>query len=462
MKKKIREMEEAKVEEACNMAAEVIGACRILMTRPFPYFSKAIFTLKSVESFDLPTMGVDKYWRLYYNPEFTCKLNKSEILGVLLHELYHMLRNHASRCGNRNHKLWNYAADMEINDDVEGVFEVPGKNQRVEFKLPDNDELMRPVRASSYDFEEGLFAEEYYEKLIDKMDEEDITIHGVNCDCEEKGEDCPSEGQQWGGSIADGESREWEDGKGAGDEELPGMTESEKELIKRACAQEAKDFASKNPGNMPAGVLRWADIVVGPSKTDWRKILLSQIKRVFSSLRGKADYSYSRMSRRQLPGRSVNRPIFPGMVKPEINVACVVDTSGSISDKDLAYMMAEIDKVMKSCDVPRVRVVSCDSTVHSDTTVENLKDLKYDIKGGGGTDMGLALSYLSKKRKGNPVPSAVIVLTDGYTPWHKYAPPFNVVVAIIGDYTHKEVPDYAKMVVIDPEEVQRKHQDKPF
>lgn len=423
--KELRKENKEISEEVRKQARDSIVACRWLLTRIYPYFSNAWWSLQVIESTACPTMGVDAGWRLYYNPEFTLKLSRSEILATLVHELFHMIRNHHKRCGDRDPEQWNWAADLEINDDVQYDREISigGNSQKISIKLFDN-----ALFAETYGYDPGLLAEEYY-----NMIEGDPNV-------KKKVESCK---ERVGGSIADGQSREWEDGKDIDSQDFPALSDIEKEIIKRQCAEDAQK-RQKEAGDVPAGVQRWAETVVS-SKTDWRKLLTNKVKKALANLYGTYDYSYSTLSRRRLP-----KIILPGMVSPEVHLTVVVDTSGSVSDKDLAVINGEIDKLIRTCDISQIRVVSCDATIHTDVYARNLSDLKYNIKGGGGTDMGIALSYLSKPRKGKPVPSLVIVLTDGYTPWHEHKPPFNVIVALVGDYTYDEAPSYASLIKIDP------------
>jgi hypothetical protein len=46
------------------MAAKIIAQAR------WPYLSTLIFSLRIVETPDLPTLAVDAGWRMYYNPAF--------------------------------------------------------------------------------------------------------------------------------------------------------------------------------------------------------------------------------------------------------------------------------------------------------------------------------------------------------------------------------------------------------
>ena len=95
-------------------------------------------------------MAVDSGWRCYYHPDFL--ENSLEVIEtILIHELYHLLRNHHTRRGSRDPLIWNIAADCEINDDL-----IEAGHSFKELDVPLPQKLGLP---------KGKLAEEYYEAL---------------------------------------------------------------------------------------------------------------------------------------------------------------------------------------------------------------------------------------------------------------------------------------------------------
>src|SRR5262249_32109685 len=83
----------------------------------------------------------------------------------------------------------------------------------------------------------------------------------------------------------------------------------------------------KQPGTVPAGLLRWAEEVLNP-KVDWRAVLAAELRRAVAEVCGAVDYSYRRPSRRA----SVTAPVvLPALRRPVPEVAVVCDTSGSMT-----------------------------------------------------------------------------------------------------------------------------------
>jgi len=97
-----------------------LAAGRIKARQKVPFLSHAIMSMVPKEAPGLNTMGVTKNWMLLWDPEWLLTLTLDEVAAVLVHEVSHLLRDHAGRCAAMaaDHSLWNIAADMEINDDI--------------------------------------------------------------------------------------------------------------------------------------------------------------------------------------------------------------------------------------------------------------------------------------------------------------------------------------------------------
>jgi len=182
----------------------------------------------------------------------------------------------------------------------------------------------------------------------------------------------------------------------------------------------------KEAGTVPAGLLRWAESVLR-ARVDWRRVLAAELRRGISDVSGCVDYSYRRPSRRS---RSVGRVILPALRRPVPEVAVVCDTSSSMTDDQLAEVLAEVDGVLRSVGVRSqgVGVLSCDAAVHTVKRVSSARQV--ELVGGGGTNMAAGIEEAVQAR---PRPGVVVVLTDGYTPWPSEAPKgVHVVVGLVG------------------------------
>lgn len=85
---------------------------KIVMKNPF--FAMIVLSQDTIYTQDVPTMGVDGK-NIYVNLGFVSKLTPDEVIGVLIHECFHLCWNHVTRRGQRNPSLWNMATDYTIN-----------------------------------------------------------------------------------------------------------------------------------------------------------------------------------------------------------------------------------------------------------------------------------------------------------------------------------------------------------
>ena len=94
----------------------------------------------------------------------------------------------------------------------------------------------------------------------------------------------------------------------------------------------------------------------------------------------------------------------------------MLDTSGSISDRNIQLFLGHMNKAMRSCDM-MVTLIECDDGVHKVT--EKVKKISYTkgitIHGRGGTDLTKGLDEIIK-REGKKR-CRLVVLTDAATPW---------------------------------------------
>jgi len=470
-----------------------VQAARMSLAKRRPYLASALWSLCPVKADDLvTTMGVDQWWRLYYNSEAVRQWPVDEIAGVLYHELCHLIRDHAGRGRDLDDPgEWNVCGDAEINDNLikEG------------FKLPGN-----PVTPAAIGQPEGLLAEEYYARRTQQRaqsssgdnvqsdpkgdpsddagapetgnspnspaqpetgsgaQEANSGTPGINPGQPESGSGAPgtnpkqpdansgateagdqahvtAPGAGKCGSCATGRQEPWEEGP-PDEGSSPGISRGEAEMIRRDVARRIIE-ESQSMGSIPSYWKRWAEEKMRP-KVDWRRELSAAVRHALSDVAGASDYTYRRPSRRQ--GNVGNgKVVFPSMRRPVPSVAVVVDTSGSISDKQLSQALAEVSGVLKSAGQREgIRVLAVDAAVQSCRRV--FRPEQVELAGGGGTDMGKGLEAAERLR---PKPQVVIVITDGYTPWPEEPPAkTRVIVGLVGGGTG---PGWAKTIKIGGE-----------
>ena len=137
---------------------------------------------------------------------------------------------------------------------------------------------------------------------------------------------------------------------------------------------------------------------------DWRELLQQQIESTV-----KSDFTWSRPSRK---GWHMDA-VMPGM-KPgeQIELVIGIDTSGSITDKDLKIFLSEIQGIMDSYDEYKITVMGWDTEVHNvgEFTSDNMESIcEFEPGGGGGTDPHCVWNYLQEH---SIEPKKLIMFTD--------------------------------------------------
>jgi predicted metal-dependent peptidase len=392
---------------------------RLVAAEQMPYFMRGLFAAAPLAAPGLGTFAVDRWWRLYADPALLLddrQWTPAMRGGVLLHEVGHLLRDHAGRADALpqpyRHTLWNYAGDAEINDDLlaAGV------------ALPAG--VVTPAALGCTDNE---LAEDYYAAL---------TPPGAARDSAGEDDDDPGCGSGAGCPAVPGELPEH-------DTTSAGISPAEGEFVRRQVAADVTaHVAAKGRGSVPAGLDRWAAGVLAPPTVPWSRVLRAAVRRAVADRAGRTDYTYSRPGRRRIPGL-----VTPAMRGPAVAVTVVVDTSGSMEQGDLDAAMSEVHGVLRSCGVARelVRLLSCDAAA---TTAQRVRSAGWvRLVGGGGTDMRIGITAAEAAR---PAPHVVVVLTDGDTPWPALPTRASLVCGVISTSPPRDTPPWATTVHIPP------------
>lgn len=189
-----------------------------------------------------------------------------------------------------------------------------------------------------------------------------------------------------------------------------------KEAIARAAA------AAKAMGSLPGRIQRIVDDILEP-QIDWRE----HVRLLITGKIGDRRETWDRPNRRRL---ALNPLIItPGRAGHGADtVACVVDNSGSISEKEMAAYFTEIGAVLADVRPKRVVLIWCDAKVQQVDIANSLDDM-IDIRvkgspGGGGTSFRPPFIYLEDE---GIVPDTLIYLTDMCGGFPDKAPAYPVV-----------------------------------
>tara|TARA_R110001583_G_scaffold42869_3_gene136254 strand:- start:922 stop:2088 length:1167 start_codon:yes stop_codon:yes gene_type:complete len=357
-----------------NISESLARASKTLILEE-PFYGLFLVGLNKVFRKDIPTAGVSKNGigvQLSVNPEFFNGLNELHRVGLLKHELLHISFGHLiMRDLYTNHKLFNIAADLEINQYIGESYLPEGG-----ITLDTFAELKLPKKAGT---------KKYYE-LLEK-------------DCDG---DSPCESLQSLLSQMDGESqychKTWK--------EFDELTEADKKLVQKQIEHQLKETAEqteKRCGNIPGELAELISRLthIEPPSFDWKGYLKRFV--------GNSSICYTKKLKRKFNKRYTE---MAGLkVKFKNNILVGVDTSGSVSNNELKEFMNELVHMHKTGH--KITVAQCDTQINSVEAFNPRKD--WEIKGRGGTDFQPVIDLYNQK-KGQY--TALIYLTDGeaYTP----------------------------------------------
>ena len=421
-------MEETTHDKLLEDAVRTARAALVFLR---PYICRAILAFILVESERVPTMAVDQFWRLYYNPKWLRQRFPTErellnaLVAIVYHETCHRLRRHneaAIRMGVSLEygSVAHVAQECEINDDHADEVAADKAAHVLNGIPPLPDGCIYP---STYGLPEHLTWEQYYELLLPMA----TKISLKSCPLP----DC--------GSGAHGLGRPWE--LGAPQESgVEGIEEADARDIERAVARDIAEHQLSR-GRVPANWVSWSKDILRVKPVRWEHELACGLRWSISSASGNVYHSYHRPSRRQ---QAVPNVVFPSMRRPLPRVVIVGDTSGSMEAvlRALPMLRSVITDICRSMGA-EVIFLATDAVVHGGA--QRIMDgRRAELIGGGGTDMraGIEAACLL-----HPRPSVIVVITDCETAWPSKPPPIPVVIAAVtaGEWS---TPSWAKTIRI--------------
>jgi predicted metal-dependent peptidase len=342
-----------------------------------PFYGLFLLTLNKRENTNIPTacvslQGINQ--SLEINPEYWNSLPELQRVGLLKHELLHIMFHHflLDTTMYPDAKLRNIAADIEINQFIDE------QNKSKEWLgLNSVPNLVLPEKAGT---------RVYYDMIKDKAST------------------CPQV-QEWLDGLGD-DSDEFADGHGMwGD---PNMDEATKKLIGKQLEHQIKEIAehldkkgSNFRGTLPGTLVEWIDSLfeLPVPVTDWK----SYFKRFISS----SDKVVTKKSRNKYNKRFPGNPALK--IKHKKNILVAIDTSGSVSSENLVEFLGQLLHIHKTGH--EVTVMECDAKI---TNIFKYKgDKEIAITGRGGTDFQPAIDYFNQHIQ---TYNTLVFFTDGYAP----------------------------------------------
>lgn len=358
----------------------------LLLGEPF-YGLLLIMLNKQWNNQAVPTAGVSRNginYQLYLNEHFWDTLVENTRKGLLKHEILHIGFFHVTDFTHlTDHKIANIAHDLEINQFITKT-DLPEGGQFIE-NYPELK--LEPKKGTHY----------YYEKLLQgkkdgncpNLNEMLAADAGCSVIIQVGGKDQNSQ-------VPDHSS--WE--------EFTELDEATQKMIRAQTEhilKEVADQVTKSRGTIPGEFSEILNKISTkePPKFDWRRYLRNFI--------GGSTKTFTRKTRRKDSKRFAGSP--GQKVITQKHILYCVDTSGSMSKKDLTESFQEIHHIYKQG--AQVTVVQFDAAIsHIEPYKRGYED-KIKIHGRGGTDFNAVVTYANENYRKF---SAMVVLTDGCAP----------------------------------------------
>lgn len=349
----------------------------------YPLFGALAAAFRIVEDlnicrkYDIRIAAIDMdLGEIYVNP--SVPLTESELHFVLAHEYLHAGLQHQRRCQGRDPYLWNIACDYVINT-----------------WLSEMQIGVIPEHGLLYDESlKGLSAETIYDILLRDLHRyrklESLRGYG-------KGEFLNRSGS--GHTVSS---------KG-------GVTLDE--FCRNALAQGLEFTLSSGRGTVPAGLIEEIRALSMPP-IPWDVKLARWFDACFPPL--EKHRTYARPSRRQSSTPGIPRPryVLQELPADSRTFGVIVDTSGSMSIKDIGKALGSIASYAAARDVPYARVIFCDAAAY-DAGYMAPEDIagRVAIRGRGGTCLQPGVDLLERAAD-FPKDGPILLITDGFIEPH--------------------------------------------
>ena len=293
--------------------------------------------------------------------------------SLLEHLVKHLLHLHPLRRKGRNQHDWDIVCDLAINP---GISDLPGDALLPEY----------------FGVEEGLAAEEYYQKLVPPFDTGNLEGSG-NGDSDRSERGAAGEGRGNESETTIDSHALW------GDADSTPLALAEETI--RAIT---RDSLRGSDGEIPVELQIVVDTLLRPSPLPWRQIL-----RQFIATAG-------RTGRRSSWMREHRRfdHITPGIRKRRrLNLLVGVDVSDSTNSTELREAFARELLQIAHGRESTITVLYANSRIQQIRSFSGTPGVVERYDGGGFTDLRPVFDYAKTM---HPLPAAVIYLTDGIGP----------------------------------------------
>jgi len=443
------------LEEVKREILEDITNLKMSLLRRYPFLALVLGSVRIIGVYDLPVpAGVTPDGYLLIRLRDWNIFSPTERSFILLHEALHLNFLHTIRGVGKDLEVWNIATDAVVNEVLKRLFEEEGiggfealLSRSITFDFLKNN-------FPSLKIEKNMTAEELYELLINEITRRSLTPSCSRSPQCQQGQQGQQQGKQkstsrfnrdpfnrgpWSNRdflsgdilptnpltqdqeagtegkketlIQEGDPSLYENKPGESFENRIESFRKAMEALARKIA--ATLYSEKTAGDIPAGLLRELQNISEAEKPFWYNLLRATI----SPYGSREVRTFSRPNRALGEFSRRTGLIYPERVSAGGELIVMVDTSGSIDDKELENFASTIADVVTRNHDFQVIVIPWDAEPYEVKVISwrNKEDLQNKtFYGSGGTVILPALekAYEIMRKKGSSI-RGVIVMSDG-------------------------------------------------
>lgn len=280
---------------------------------------------RTIEDNDIPTACTDGIV-IRFNKAYAESIGPALLMSLYIHELFHIIKRHFARMGNRNIRLWNIATDYLINWEIKHMLNLPIGNDWL------YNEAYSPKTYTS---------EKLYEELLKKEKEDRQIIRP---------------GQMIVGEV-----------------EKPENPQEVEQVVIRQTAAAYQQAKAAGKAHIPDWLAKEIEDILRPKinpKSILRNILTKKIRR--------RNYTWARPNKRY-------QEIYMPRTKKErmFNIVVAVDTSGSIDYDQLREWCGIVEQLYKAENQIETTLIYCDAAIQKIDTFKRPPINVQKIQGGG-------------------------------------------------------------------------------
>jgi predicted metal-dependent peptidase len=381
----------------------------LITDKDWAWFGQLSCYLTFVKNEEVKTAAIDLNGNFYYCEKWMDTLSQENLRAVMCHEVLHLAFRHLERLEYRDHKLWNVACDLKVNE------ELKGKTNLVltEGCLVSNQYGSWTINLGTKNITIDDVAEKTSDQIYFELKKKLPKEFSYECDL----------------IMPAGSKAEEEELKKKG---FTPVGQGQASRLSKDWQGRVYSATQQSRGSTPAGVMREI-YKLENSELPWGQILKERYRRMA------IEHKWDKPSKRYFP-----RFYFPGRTKAHgIKVVAAIDTSGSMSKEQITKAISELYGLTRSFPFLELWVTDCDAQVYEAKKVKPDELSRLILKGGGGTDFRPVFDWV-KKQFDNRIDSLVF-FTDLDGEFPKDKAPFETF--WVTDSQHANPPFGRKLVI---------------